>query len=476
MIVILIVAAVLLIIRAYIVTNVDIRDTETRIFAARIHYAPTSIILFDNDLNRAFPGIIDLEKFNDFTLMNSIVINDNSFIAAKLSLYNLDGKPIKSAYFDQVWYERWEPLAESRIGGPGGADKFTFTRNVLFKGEDPNKPYIYMKQPTKIPDGFVEMANDKRIYYNKKTNEILISFEVYDKEDKINSFNIGMVYEEKKNEFSKYPKNVELLKKYIKEKKTPDIEKIDIKDKKMDYIFKPKGKIGKGAGVMVIVNPEGSTDYNGDCIIKVDYKPAIYLYPEKKTDIHVRIKPNGRLILTIPYYDETKGWDVEVDPSGRIDGKYDYLFYEAEINDINLPTQSYVVSYEDLDTFLTDLLPKLGLNENEAKQFKEYWINKLPYESYYQIFLLDRKEIERIEPLVYVNPTPDMSIRVRLYFKPLTEKDTTEEPTLPAVPERKGFSLVEWGGFLEAPMKSVVCYEPSYSPGILKIEVITPNS
>lgn len=60
-------------------------------------------------------------------------------------------------------------------------------------------------------------------------------------------------------------------------------------------------------------------------------KPVIYLYPEKTTNVEVKLNFNGELIATYPTYDN--GWSVIARPDGTLintaDGReYSYLFWE----------------------------------------------------------------------------------------------------------------------------------------------------
>ena len=48
-----------------------------------------------------------------------------------------------------------------------------------------------------------------------------------------------------------------------------------------------------------------------------------------------------------------------------------------------------------------------------------------------------------------VNPKPDTEIRLIFYFKPLDEKIDLPEPVFEKK-ERKGFTVVEWGGVIDA--------------------------
>ena len=180
-------------------------------------------------------------------------------------------------------------------------------------------------------------------------------------------------------------------------------------------------------------------------------KPAVYLYPQKESDIHVRVEPLGEMLITIPTYPKD-GWRVKAYPNGDIfhEGlKFDYLFYEASIPDelIILPKEGYVVSYDSLSIFIPDLVSKLGLNEKETRQFTEYWVKVLPKSPYYQIKIVEQSVLGKISPL-YIIPSPQTSIRVTLHFTPLEAEAELPEPNL-VTPERKGFTVSEWGGIFK---------------------------
>lgn len=174
-------------------------------------------------------------------------------------------------------------------------------------------------------------------------------------------------------------------------------------------------------------------------------KPAIYLYPTKKTDISVSLRVNGTLTTTIPPYNG--GWKVSAEPNGAIKGGYDYLFYEADLKKVTLPKEGWIVEYKELNLWFDINLAKLGLNAKEKQQFKEYWINELPSSPYYKIQLLDMKFLSDNMGLD-IHPKPDTLIRLDFYFTPLKELEKIDEPAI-TTPERKGFTVIEWGGILD---------------------------
>lgn len=188
-------------------------------------------------------------------------------------------------------------------------------------------------------------------------------------------------------------------------------------------------------------------------------KPAIYLYPETTTDLNVKVIPQGMLTKTIPSY-PVSGWDVTANPSGQIKsmGKdYPYLFYEANIEKIKVPKEGWVVKIGELEDFFGDLLPKLGLNEQEQADFTSYWIPKLTKDlvlsGYYFVGLVEREELDRIEEIQF-SQDPDNFIRLRFVFEALPGpqsvqlEDSLPTPVLPELSLRSGFTAVDWGGII----------------------------
>lgn len=174
-------------------------------------------------------------------------------------------------------------------------------------------------------------------------------------------------------------------------------------------------------------------------------KPAVYLYPLQESKVSVAVDLKGIIIKSEPSY--YNGWEVIAEPSGLINGKYDYLFYEAQLEQLQLPKESWVVEYKELGNWFNLNLKNLGLNEKEISQFKEYWLAELPFARYYEIKLLDDNFLKENMNLV-IDPKPMTVIRRNFYFKPLESQITLERPNI-ITPERKGFTVVEWGGLLD---------------------------
>ena len=177
----------------------------------------------------------------------------------------------------------------------------------------------------------------------------------------------------------------------------------------------------------------------------VAYKPVIYLYPEKPEQVSVSLDFNGKLTITDPEYGE--GWTVTAYPDGTLihEGReYPYLFWEGKM-DFSLDTsKGFCVSGADTEAFLSEKLAYLGLNEREAAEFMEFWLPFMQGNEYNVITFAGADYTDNAE--LDISPSPDTVIRVFMIFKASSEYVDIPEQALEKVPERSGFTVVEWGG------------------------------
>ena len=176
-----------------------------------------------------------------------------------------------------------------------------------------------------------------------------------------------------------------------------------------------------------------------------DAKPVIYLYPESKTDVTVKLDYAGELTCTYPEYQD--GWKVTASPDGTLtdaDGQtYNYLYWEGE-NSVSYDFSSgYCVAGSDTASFLEDALRQLGLTRQEANEFIVYCL-PLMKENPYNLIAF-QSDVYTQAAQLSVDPAPDTVIRVFMAWKPLKEAVEIPAQDLPA-PDRTGFTVVEWGG------------------------------
>lgn len=179
-------------------------------------------------------------------------------------------------------------------------------------------------------------------------------------------------------------------------------------------------------------------------------KPVIYLYPETEQKINVKLELEGGFSVTEPPY-PANGWNVIAKPNGELknlsDNKtYPYLFWEGRGSLYQTPKTGFVVTQNEVESFLTTTLAKLGLNQQETKDFLEFWLPRMQSSPYYFITFVPQSIIDRLAPLT-VTPAPDTTIRVLMDFLPL-EKPMKVRGFPIQTPKREGFTVVEWGGVL----------------------------
>ena len=176
-----------------------------------------------------------------------------------------------------------------------------------------------------------------------------------------------------------------------------------------------------------------------------DAKPVIYLYPEKETEVSVKLEYAGRLTCTYPAYNF--GWQVVAKPDGTLtDSKeqtYNYLYWEGISETKWDMTRGFCVKGEDTAAFLEDALAKLGLTRREANEFIVYWL-PLMQENPYNIIAF-QTDVYADAAKLDITPAPDTLIRVFMAWQASETPVDIPVQELTA-PERTGFTVIEWGG------------------------------
>ena len=174
-------------------------------------------------------------------------------------------------------------------------------------------------------------------------------------------------------------------------------------------------------------------------------KPVIYLYPETETRVTVKLDLSGELTCTYPDYDG--GWTVTAAPDGTLTDEhgrtYNYLYWEGEVATGFDFSKGFCVAGSDTAAFLEDALDRLGLTRREANEFLVYWLPRMQDNPYNLIAFQQEAYTESAK--LTVSPRPDSVLRVFMAWKPLARPVDIPAQILPGF-ERRGFTLVEWGG------------------------------
>ena len=178
-------------------------------------------------------------------------------------------------------------------------------------------------------------------------------------------------------------------------------------------------------------------------------KPVIYLYPTKTTDVSVRLPSFINVTKSVPSY-PARGWNVTARPDGSLissaDGKnYGSLYWEGTGVAYQAPTSGFVIKDGAVDESLVKILAQYGLNAQESKDYREFWVPKMVGAPYYRVSFLT-SEWSAAAPLA-VTPRPTTQIRLFMDWQKLNAPMSLARPTI-VTPKRVGFTLVEWGGLL----------------------------
>ena len=179
--------------------------------------------------------------------------------------------------------------------------------------------------------------------------------------------------------------------------------------------------------------------------VDANEKPVIYLYPETETRVTVKLDLSGELTCAYPAYDG--GWTVTAAPDGTLTDEhgrtYNYLYWEGEVANGFDFSKGFCVAGSDTAAFLEDALDRLGLTRREANEFLVYWLPRMQDNPYNLIAFQQEAYTESAK--LTVSPRPDSVLRVFMAWKPLARPVDVPAQTLPGF-ERRGFTLVEWGG------------------------------
>jgi hypothetical protein len=191
-----------------------------------------------------------------------------------------------------------------------------------------------------------------------------------------------------------------------------------------------------------------------ECISSIRYscpfKPLILLYPKTTQEVSVSLKYSPWFSATFPSYStKINGWKVTAQPDGTL---FDHstnmetygLFWEGNAYDNHYDlSKGFVVQGSDVREFLYEKLTEIGLSTKEKSDFIMFWYPKLQEYQYVQITFAG-EDYTNSAPLE-ISPKPDSLLRVFMVAKPLDAPIAIELQKFETF-ERRGFSVVEWGG------------------------------
>jgi L-ribulose-5-phosphate 3-epimerase UlaE len=96
-------------------------------------YQPNALSYTDST-GRSYPGVIDSAQFTSNHLDQAIRYSYEKQVMAKFEVFDEKyNKVLATAYYNQEWYDRLEPVAFSLIPGIGGAKYYEKSLPVIYQ-------------------------------------------------------------------------------------------------------------------------------------------------------------------------------------------------------------------------------------------------------------------------------------------------------------------------------------------------------
>jgi hypothetical protein len=178
-----------------------------------------------------------------------------------------------------------------------------------------------------------------------------------------------------------------------------------------------------------------------------DYKPVIYLYPEEEQNLKITLDYDGEITHLYPKFSLDNTWEITAYPDGTLTDKnnrqYYALFWEGKRYEPYPMDYGFCVKGSETEQFLEEKLKFIGLNDKEINEFIIYWLPQME-DNPYNVICFQEDSYTKHAKLT-VTPKEDTMIRVFMTWYPSRTKVEIQEQEL-TPQERKGFTVVEWGG------------------------------
>ena len=133
--------AMVVLVKTYIVTQVQIQQTQAELFMYNMLNEKNGLSYYDNTLQRVYPGVISLSQFQDTPAMEQKLsermdYGEQSLIAAQLTLFDTKKNVLGTVYYNKEWYQRWIILAKVSWKGRGSTIEYAENKIVLLRYDD----------------------------------------------------------------------------------------------------------------------------------------------------------------------------------------------------------------------------------------------------------------------------------------------------------------------------------------------------
>ena len=177
------------------------------------------------------------------------------------------------------------------------------------------------------------------------------------------------------------------------------------------------------------------------------YKPNIYCYFDQDMAIQVKLGREYLITASEPAYAEGRGWTADM-IGGSINGRGDYLFYEARVPDEDFAQErGWLVRAGNRARDIVRILDLYGFNEREKADFLDYWVPNLEGVGDLVFYPQETRIVDRIMPLE-VTPQADHIYRIWFYMTIANNSLPPEPAAVERIAVRRNV-VVEWGGVIQ---------------------------
>ncbi len=140
-IVCLVAIAMVILVKMYIVTEIDVQQTQVDLFVTNMLNMKQGVSYYDETLQRAYPGIVLRSDFENPSALETRLdqqmdYGEYDILAAELTLFDAEKNTIGTAVYNQEWYDRWIVLAQTFWSGKGSSTDYLVNKTVLIKDDD----------------------------------------------------------------------------------------------------------------------------------------------------------------------------------------------------------------------------------------------------------------------------------------------------------------------------------------------------
>ena len=128
--------AIVALVNMLILSTSNTKEIQAEAFVYHILYSPQGISYTNEVIQRTYPGKIDEKKFSQEFMDSTVKANDNKMLSARITIRKADDKSPVVIIYNKEWFDKWFPLAETNLPGPGGATSITKTLPVIIKNNE----------------------------------------------------------------------------------------------------------------------------------------------------------------------------------------------------------------------------------------------------------------------------------------------------------------------------------------------------